>query len=591
MNVRRFTARTARDALTMVRQALGGDAVVLSTKSNGEDVEVLAMAPESMRSIEAMVTAPAPQSAWRQGRSPVDAPSPETVAEVPLPSQIGLSNQRVEPTMEDASVAEDVKRLSMSTLSFQDYVRERMLKRRQKSMAASPRDAATTSAPKLRAAEPEPVGVLEQRMSEGEASRTAVAPGAAAAALPSAGLPQAAADTRAAALPPSLPFPEPQALRDSPAQLADRAATRLPDPAHGRRNDATEMMNELRSVRGLIEQRFDALAFIEKLQRQPAQARLTQTLLDCGLSPALTRELSDSLPAEVADESAWAASMLEPNLLTAEAEPALEDVGGVFALIGATGVGKTTTTAKIAAAFATKYGAANLGLITLDAYRVAAHEQLRAYGRILGVPVHTAHDRASLDDLLELLAGKKMVLIDTAGMAQRDTRTRELLDMLSHRAIQRLLVVNSASQGETLEDVIVAYDAPTCAGVVLSKTDEAVKLGPAIDVLIRHKLKVIGVTNGQRVPEDWHRLTASALVQLALRGGGSRAYKMDASDVGLVFAAPQVHAQNRAVVLKQPVLAAAPAKAAAKPRTRAKTKATAPKPAPMEAAAPQAQRA
>ena len=233
-----------------------------------------------------------------------------------------------------------------------------------------------------------------------------------------------------------------------------------------------------------------------------------------------------------------AASVLERNLLTAEAEAPLEDIGGVYALVGATGVGKTTTTAKIAAAFAAKYGASNLGLITLDAYRIGAHEQLRAYGRILGVPVHTAHDRASLEDLLELLASKKMVLIDTAGMAQRDTRTRELLEMISHRSIRKLLVVNAASQGETIEDVLVAYHASTCAGVVLSKMDEAVKLGPALDALIRMKLKLIGVANGQRVPEDWHRLSANALVQRALRGGGSTAYKLDASEVSLIFTAP-----------------------------------------------------
>src|SRR3954454_412554 len=196
---------------------------------------------------------------------------------------------------------------------------------------------------------------------------------------------------------------------------------------------------------------------------------MTQKLLDCGFSPALIRKLGDSLPPEVADEAVWAANVLERNLSTAENEAPLEDQGGVYALIGATGVGKTTTTAKIAAAFATKYGAANLGLITLDAYRIGAHEQLRAYGRILGVPVHTAHDRASLEDLLELLAAKKMVLIDTAGIAQRDSRTRELLDMLSHRSIQKLLVVNAAQQGETIEDVLVSYRASLCRGVILSK--------------------------------------------------------------------------------------------------------------------------
>jgi flagellar biosynthesis protein FlhF len=319
--------------------------------------------------------------------------------------------------------------------------------------------------------------------------------------------------------------------------LADVA----PMPPVARREHTGEhddMLTELRAMKGLIEERFGALAFIEKLNRQPAQARLTQRLLDCGFSPALIRKIGDSLPADAGDEAAWAAGVLERNLLTCEAEAALEDQGGVYALVGATGVGKTTTTAKIAAAFAAKYGAANLGLITLDAYRIGAHEQLRAYGRILGVPVHTAHDRASLEDLLELLAGKKMVLIDTAGMAQRDTRTRELLEMVSHRVIRKLLVVNAASQGETIEDVLVAYHAASCAGVVLSKMDEAVKLGPALDALIRMKLKVIGVANGQRVPEDWHRLSANALVHRALRGGGSSAYKLDASDVSLIFTAP-----------------------------------------------------
>jgi flagellar biosynthesis protein FlhF len=274
---------------------------------------------------------------------------------------------------------------------------------------------------------------------------------------------------------------------------------------------------------------------MEKLQRHPRQAALAQRLLDAGFSPALIRKLVDGTPAE-GDELAWAAHILERNLPTGEREAPLEEAGGIYALIGATGVGKTTSTAKLAAAFATRHGAANLGLITLDAYRVGAHEQLRTYGRILGVPVHTAHDRASLEDLLELLSAKTMVLIDTAGMAQRDTRTRELLEMLSHRAINRLLVVNASAQGETIEDQLAAYAAPNCRGIVLSKLDEAVKLGPALDSMIRHKLKVLAVANGQRVPEDWHRLSANALVQRALKGGGTAAWRLDDNDVKLIFA-------------------------------------------------------
>ena len=304
-------------------------------------------------------------------------------------------------------------------------------------------------------------------------------------------------------------------------------------------------MAELRQVKGLIEDRFGALAFLDKLQRHPAHARLTQRLLDCGFSAALIRKLAEHMTPGVSDEAQWAAGVLQRNLLTGEAEPALEDEGGAYALVGATGVGKTTSTAKLAAAFAAKHGAANLGLVTLDAYRVGAHEQLRAYGRILGVPVHTAHDKASLDDLLQLLAGKKMVLIDTAGMAQRDVRTPELLDMLDHASIKKLLVLNAAAQGETLEDVIVSYRAPLARGVILSKMDEAVKLAPALDIVIRHKLPVLGVANGQRVPEDWHRLSSHVLVHLAMRATAWSAYRLEPEDLPLIFSAPPAHAAAR----------------------------------------------
>ena len=113
--------------------------------------------------------------------------------------------------------------------------------------------------------------------------------------------------------------------------------------------------------------------------------------------------------------------------------------------------------------------------------------------------------------------------------------------MLSHPSIQRLLVVDASSQGETIDDVINAWRAARCKGVILSKIDEAVKLAPALDAVIRHRLKVWGVANGQRVPEDWHRLTSNALIQRALKGGGSAAYRMEADDVQLVFAGSTHH--------------------------------------------------
>ncbi|WP_300716936.1 flagellar biosynthesis protein FlhF, partial [Hydrogenophaga sp.] len=419
-------------------------------------------------------------------------------------------------------------------LSFQDYVRDRMLKRRQVAMQAESA-AAHAAAPVADV----PAGPLATRMADVPAARPAVAMKRAQAATASSAAPGHAPVLNALHGAASMGIHTNVSLHEPPV-LREEVLVRQPAAdASVARRDQQDMMNELRSMKGMIEERFGALAFMEKLQRQPAQARLTQKLIDCGFSPALIRKLAEGMGPDVTDEMAWAASVLERNLLSADREPALEDQGGVYALVGATGVGKTTTTAKLAAAFATRYGASHLGLITLDAYRVGAHEQLRAYGRILGVPVHTAHDRASLEDLLDLLSAKKMVLIDTAGMAQRDTRTRELLDMLGHRSIHKLLVVNSAAQGETIEDVLISYRANTCRGVVLSKMDEAVKLGPALDALIRHKLTVLGVANGQRVPEDWHRLSSNALMHRALRPTLATAYRMDSSEVNLIFAAPQ----------------------------------------------------
>ena len=479
MNLKRFTARTSREALALVRQTFGADAVVMSTRPCAEGVEVLAMAPESMQQIE------------RMGAT--------------LPAEAA------------GSVQADVQQMQMSTLSFQDYVRQRMLKRRRNELAAV-----------VPAAPPQP-SALQLRRTPQSPPIPALQPTPLPAATPS-----PREEIRMLPPPPKAP-PAPQTLRTTPA-LDDRAPQR----------EQNQMLSELRSMRGLIEQRFGALAFMDKLQRQPRQATLAQRLFECGFSPSLIRRLSESLPAE-GDEMAWATQVLERNLATGEHGPALEESGGIYALIGSTGVGKTTSTAKLAAAFAAQHGAAQLGLITLDAYRVGAQEQLRTYGRILGVPVHTAHDRASLEDLLDLLSAKKMVLIDTAGMAQRDSRTRELLEMLSHRSVNRLLVMNAAAQGETFEDVLGAYSAATCCGVILSKLDEVVKLGPALDALIRHKLKVLAVANGQRVPEDWHRLSASALVQRALRSGGSPAWRHDPGEMNLVFAGMPVVSHAQAV--------------------------------------------
>jgi len=228
--------------------------------------------------------------------------------------------------------------------------------------------------------------------------------------------------------------------------------------------------------------------------------------------------------------------VLAHNLHTDADGPAIGQEGGVYALVGATGVGKTTTAAKLAGLCARTHGAASVGLITLDTYRVGAHEQLRAYGRMLGVVAHQAQDRVALQDLLGLLANKKMVLIDTTGCAPNDPRKNDLLAMLDINGINRLMVLNAGGHGDTLEDMVASFKKGGVQQTVLSKTDEAAKIGPALDAVIRHQLKLRGVTTGQKVPEDWERADAANLVALSMRSANKSAYDPKSTDLGFIFA-------------------------------------------------------
>jgi len=225
------------------------------------------------------------------------------------------------------------------------------------------------------------------------------------------------------------------------------------------------------------------------------------------------------------------------------------DRGGVFALLGPTGVGKTTTAAKLAARCVVKFGAKSLGLITIDSYRVGAEDQLRAYGKILGVTVHTARDAQSLADLIALMRDRHLVLIDTVGMGQRDSRLGELMQMLKSPAIEPVLFLNASAQAETLDDVVRCYGGPRPRQgrkVIVSKLDEAVKYGFVLDCAIRHKLSIQCLTNGQRVPEDLHPANAQYLVHRALRPQAAQAFALPDADIPLVLSTTGAGAKSAA---------------------------------------------
>lgn len=320
-----------------------------------------------------------------------------------------------------------------------------------------------------------------------------------------------------------------------------------------------QLQQELSSLRAWMSSQFDTLAYHDTLRHHPVSATLQKDLLVAGFSPRLVREVTRHLPADADTTGArtWAAHLLEKSLLVAAPEQNLVDAGGIYALVGPTGVGKTTTVAKLASHCAVKYGRDAVGLITIDSYRIGAQDQLRIYGKILGISVHTAQDRESLLSVLRSLTSKKLVLIDTVGLGQRDERVSELLTTVGASAIKRLLVLNSAAQAETLEDVMRCYRSathpptthqtsahqatvpPVLTGLILSKTDEAVRLGTGLDIAVRHRVPLYYETHGQRVPEDIAVADAKSLILRATRYMPAQAFQVDNEDVGLTFLARQ----------------------------------------------------
>lgn len=277
------------------------------------------------------------------------------------------------------------------------------------------------------------------------------------------------------------------------------------------------MMMEMREMRNHFESQMNTMTWQHHVQHSPAKSKVLGTLLATGFSASLARQIAEKLPQHISISAAnqWAKEIVHRNLLTLENEDALLDQGGVYALVGPTGVGKTTTTAKLAARYVMKHGTQNLGLITTDSYRIGGFEQLRIYGKILGVMVHAVKDEEDLKIALNELKNKHMILVDTVGVSQRDHAVTEQLSMLNQAdaPIQKLLCINATSTGDTLTDVLRTYKKYDVCGCVVTKLDEAAAIGNVIDVLIREQIRLFYTTSGQRVPEDIELANKSALVE------------------------------------------------------------------------------
>ena len=302
----------------------------------------------------------------------------------------------------------------------------------------------------------------------------------------------------------------------------------IPDetsPPDGAGNDNLhDLEQEIKFLRNMLEGQLASFAWGEIGRRQPAKLELMRRLLAAGFSPVLARQLLEKMPANFDSNQGlhWLKSALVNNLRVVSKGRDLVNEGGVYALVGPTGVGKTTTVAKLAARCTLKFGANQVALITTDSFRIGAHEQLRIYGKILGIPVYAVKEEGDLQFTLADVRGKHLVLIDTVGMSQRDQRVAEQVAFLcgNSREVKRLLLLSGNAQGGTLDDVVRAYRGVGLEGCILTKIDEAMNIGAALDVMIRHHLLLHYVTNGQRVPEDLHLANPIYLVDRVFKQAG-----------------------------------------------------------------------
>lgn len=315
----------------------------------------------------------------------------------------------------------------------------------------------------------------------------------------------AAAPVKSVAAPADTAPPVKDAVADEPVAvhpLIERAA-----------QDTVRMRAELGSLREMLELQLSSLAWNDMERRHPLRARVLREMTRLGIEPDVARALADELPEQLSAEQARYLPLGMLSRRVAVSGRSRSDEAGVTALVGPTGVGKTTTLAKLAAKAVMRHGASRVALVSTDHYRIGAAAQLEHYGRLLGVRVYPAYDAHSLRQVLELLKDCHTVLVDTAGLAGNDPRLLQQLEVLGEVGnLRACLVLAANAQSQSLDEAVRAYLPLRPHACILTKLDEAPSLGGALSVLIRHRLALDYTTDGQRVPEDIAAADARVLV-------------------------------------------------------------------------------
>ncbi len=417
MGPQKFTAANSAEALKMVREKMGSDAMILSSKDVDEGVEIVAISPDALAHLASQ------KNPFLASRNTIVTPAPANT-----------------PVFEEIT-KESIPKVSTPSMQTEGVFIKEVIK----------------TAPEPIPQNPEPV-------------KEVVAP------------------------------------TESPR--------------------VEQLISEIEEVKKLLQSHLASSYWGNLQQESASHAELTKTLLSAGFSPKLCAQLVNNLSAsdDLKTLLAEVQKRLEHSIKTIDPLAAF-DQGGVFAFIGPTGVGKTTTVAKVAARCVLRYGRNQVALLSTDTYRIGAQEQLKVFARILGLPVISLRDSEDLQSKLNELSQRHIVLLDTAGVNQRDVLMIEQSQLLKDGSqnAHRILVMSSTTDLRTQEDVIMLHNQASIdanqsriMGAIITKTDEAAQLAPVLDSLMRHELPLMFLSNGQRVPEDLSQANVAYLAHRAM---------------------------------------------------------------------------
>lgn len=516
MKIKRFVAADMRSAMNLVRKEHGPDAVILSNRRIEEGVEIVAAANYDESAVQRAL------EASRRDVAPPPAPKPRTAADAVIAAvtRRRSSTPAPEPVAATTSAVAALARAAVGatgrTLDSADEI-------------VPTRGSTGFAATLARAAVNEPA-LPEQSFAP--FAEAIVAPGAAVTAPANRARFQIDPphDTHHESVPPpcsrrrcrALPWPmssltSPPANRQrskpSPKPVRPRAGP-APTLTVVAQDDAEirQLRQEVAGMRQVIEREMNRFTD-ERLRGCPVRATALDLMDEYGFDAGLARDVAMQIPLETEAHRGRGLmlGLISRKLPIAPVDP-LEE-GGVIALVGPTGAGKTTTIAKLASRFAEKHAPRDVALVTTDTTRIGAREQLYGYGRQLGIAVHEANSGTDLDQLLERLKDYKLVLIDTAGLGPRDRALAAQLQWLrAARQVRTLLVLPANTSFGDMDEVVRRFGAANLQGLVLSKLDETGRFGNALSVAVDHALPITWVTDGQDVPEDLHRASAANLV-------------------------------------------------------------------------------